>query len=897
MSGLVKLKAFGGLVVAAIRNPVMTVRMLTLKKVAETFKILGKDPEILFEKSKQIKSGILMNCDYTRQLMDSSIEAAGWVLCESSIETLSLYLDDKFLTDIKCDLASPDLNVIYPEMKGSSNARFFICATPDFKPSPGVHRLTFKARATDGAEFLLKSSIEYVSLYANYNSIVKPGEVEIAWMRKRYESLAVRPIISVIITATADALEAVSDTVESLRNQAYGDFNITVFTKEAVENEESYGEEGDVRYCSSLKDIGTIVDGDFLLFMRAGDMISPSTLFEVALKIALDASLELIYTDEDRIEDGKLTEPFYKPGWSPDLLLSVNYIGRAFFISNSLYLRIGGFTNFPDETATYDLLLRAVEQCAGIGHIPKTLYSLSTSHDPEPVGHAAVLERALERRNIEGSVIPLKLPGHYRVKRDIADRSKVSIIILTAYTNPEKNIKICVRSIAEKSTYENYELVIVDNSRGRLPSDEVRALVPGVEIRIIKYDGKFNFSYMNNMGACDATGEYLIFLNDDTEVINPDWIESMMEHAARSGVGVVGSKMLYEDGTIQHGGVFLVDYGGYTRHAFRLSADNGYSYHNLLDLTRNCSAVTFANVMVAKETFFRLGGLEEELRVECNDIDFCLRALKEGLLVVWTPYSIIFHKESASRRSSREVNITDNSRFHYNRWRAVIESGDHYYNPNLTLDSDNFGINTRPVVVAYYEGGDAELERLGPVGRRYSIEEISEMGPDLHAQRVSGDGSLRIGISIEAADEIDKWPEEHFERLSKLFSSRYGAVVEWFDSGIEESEYIEAVARCDIFIGNNYWPAYVAALLSVPTLTVFSGRKSPSAASPNSENSLVVNMALQCAPCDKTKVSECDMDLKCLKMLWPEKVFGAAVRLLLFCGNDRTPSPYEFEAE
>jgi GT2 family glycosyltransferase len=279
------------------------------------------------------------------------------------------------------------------------------------------------------------------------------------------------------------------------------------------------------------------------------------------------------------------------------------------------------------------------------------------------------------------------------VRRKIIDDPKVSIIIPTAYYDAQRNVLACLRSIAEKSSYWNYEIIIIHNSFGRLSLSEIRRIVPeSVPITEIEYNERFNYSTVNNIAARKATGDYFIFLNDDTEVIAPDWIEAMLEHAQRPEVGIVGAKLLYPDNTVQHAGMVLADKGGGARHIFCRFPFESEVHQNFLNVVRNSSVVTFACVMVPKRVYSLVGGLDENLRLECNDTDFCLRVRKAGLLVVWTPFALLYHKEISTRK---ETFVAEDVKFLWSRWEQTLRAGDPYYNPNLAVDCEIPAISKR----------------------------------------------------------------------------------------------------------------------------------------------------------------------------------------------------------
>ncbi len=694
------------------KDPLGALRLMKIENIKSFFGQLGRSEfEGLNAKLGLISDvdGPIMFCEYAHMVTASSIEVVGWAISSHGLSGVEVYLDDRPVGEASMEYRRTDIEALYPHIKVSGNSGFFLVASLNTDLDIGQH--TIKVRAVDGRgnsrEVAIR--IDFQDPYKEHINSTEPGPGMLSWYREKADALSYSPCFRPAISFAPDEETALLATLDSIKAQTWVKWRLLLFHS----GELSYSliqelkpltdQKSVVIYPASERDKSlSSVRGDLFSFMHPGDLLRPDAFFRVAMKFNLESRLELVYSDDDIFKDGVRCAPFFKPDWSPELLLSINYIGRAFYMKRALFKKSAPDSIDDGSCWLYDLLLRAAEQSDSIGRVAGVLFSNATGSRGTGKGGIKAIEDALSRRDITGNVSLGEESGIYRIKRSLGSSAPlVSIIILTPYMNPEKNLRSCIRSIVEKSSYASIEIVIVDNSKGKMPVEEISSLLgERVLFKRIEYDGEFNFSYMNNMAAKEALGDYLLFLNDDTEVISEDWIESMLVHVARPDVGIVGAKLLYEDGTIQHAGVFLVDHGCYSRHAFRFAPDEGGVCHGLLFTERNVSAVTFACVMVSKKNFELVGGLEEELRVECNDVDFCLRLTRAGLRVVWTPHAVLFHKELGSRAGMK---ITDDQPFQWNRWRELIEFGDPLYNSNLTLDSDNLTLNQRPVVLSSLE--------------------------------------------------------------------------------------------------------------------------------------------------------------------------------------------------
>lgn len=449
--------------------------------------------------------------------------------------------------------------------------------------------------------------------------------------------------------------------------------------------------------------------GSYYAFMDNDDELERSALYDMAVAVQ-GSGADLLYSDEDFIgPDGHLQLPHFKPDYSPDLLLAHNYITHLVVIKRELFERIGGFRSQYDGAQDYDLLLRAVEQAERIQHVAKPLYhwrmsEQSTSLDPTVKPHAsrnalAALQDCLQRRRIDAVVEETEQAHFFRVRRRINGDPLVSIIV--PFKDKPVLLKSCLDSIVTKSTYQNYEFIGVSND----------SVAPSVfdtlheytrrdrRFQLVQYNIEFNFSKIVNYGVAQSKGDYVLLLNNDIEIVSPEWIEAMLEHAQREEVAAVGGKLLYPNNTIQHAGI-MIGLGGYAGHVHKRFPAFSPGYFNRLNIVQNVSAVTGAMMMVKRSLFEQFGGFDEEMfAIAYNDVDFCLRARERDMLNIFTPYALAYHHESVSRgyedteakrkRFAREMN---NLR---ERHGPALSNGDPYYNPNFDQDSDNFSL--RPI--------------------------------------------------------------------------------------------------------------------------------------------------------------------------------------------------------
>lgn len=536
-------------------------------------------------------------------------------------------------------------------------------------------------------------------------------------LREKAGSFSFRPVISILMQVDAGRESRLGASIESVKGQLYDKWELCIVYRgstggPAAEALRHYaGADHRIKAEAVVKDSGAgsgqnqalaMASGDFAALLDCGDELDAGALYEVAHLLNRKPGTDFVYSDEDRIsEEGALYEPCFKPDWSPDLLRSCNYIGRFTVIKRCLLDEAGGFRPDYGGAMDYDMVLRTSERALQIGHVPKILYhrrSLETSpatawtDDIESAKKA--LRDHLERTGLKGDVSDGCFPGSFRVGYKSQGTPMVSIIIPTR--DQGGVLGACINSITRKSTYDNYEILVVDN--GSSLEDTFRCfreIEKCSRVRVIRYDRPFNYSALNNYAVARSRGEQLLFLNDDTEVISAGWIEALLEFSQRKDVGAVGALLYFPDGSIQHAGVIL-GMGGVAGHAFRHMPGKEAGYSGRAKLVQNLSAVTAACLMMKRSVFGEAGGFDEGFSHAYNDIDLCMRIRERGYLIVYTPYAELYHHESLSRGQedspARLVRFCKEVRLFCERWRGLLAKGDPYYNDSLTLLRNDFSI-------------------------------------------------------------------------------------------------------------------------------------------------------------------------------------------------------------
>lgn len=432
-----------------------------------------------------------------------------------------------------------------------------------------------------------------------------------------------------------------------------------------------------------------LADGELVALLDHDDMLTPDALGAVAEAALAHPDLDVCYSDDDKIgAQDTPYQPHFKPDWSPDLLLAYPYIGHLLVVRRTLLEEIGGFRTAYDGSQDYDVMLRATERARRVVHIPRVLYhwravSGSAAGDTaaKPWAHRAsraALEDAVRRRGIDAEVEDGPFPGSYHVRRHVAGRPTVSVIV--PFRDQAALTARCLESLEAEAAHESLDVVLVDNGS---VEPETHALVAqlGEGVRVLEHPGPFNWSVINNLAAGDCRSDLLLFLNNDVEARRPGWLRAMVELAQRDDVGAVGARLLFPDGVVQHAGVVLGQFG-IAGHVFMGLPAGGIGYFGWDRVVRPYSAVTGACLMTRRSVFEELGGFDEELQVAFNDIDYCVRLVDAGRQVLYTPHAELVHHESVSRGMS---GFFHDYRYFLRKWGRQRLRDDPYYNRNLGL--------------------------------------------------------------------------------------------------------------------------------------------------------------------------------------------------------------------
>jgi len=538
--------------------------------------------------------------------------------------------------------------------------------------------------------------------------------------KDKAEALQYKPKVSIIVPVYNTEENWLRLCIESVLNQVYDNWELCIAdgcsTKPNIKKVLGEYAERDnriiVEFLSENKGIAgnsnealVLASGEFIGFLDHDDELAPDALYEVAKALNEKTDIDFIYTDEDKISrTGRRIDPHFKPDWSSDALYSSNYLTHFSVIRKTIIDKVGGFREGYDGSQDYDLFLRVAEITSNIAHVPMVLYhwritpqSAASTSNAKPYAYVAAkkaIKDSLKRRNIKAMVDYGITTGYHRVQYKLLGNPQVSIIIATR--DNERALRRCVQSVLDKTQYDNYRILIVDNqSREPQMLKFYEEIVSSKKVRIAKLNGSFNYSRINNYGVSLVDSEYIIFLDDLTEIISQTWLTAMLEHVQREDVGIVGTLLYYPNNAIYHAGM-IVGIGGTVGYSFRRFPKYAYGYMNRIRIVQNLSAVTGACLATKKEVFKELNGFDDQYRYAFSDVDFCLKSRKRGYLVVYTPYAELYHHESPKRdhknAPDRWGELKQDMQYFRRKWEDVLSKGDPYYNPNLTLDREDFSI-------------------------------------------------------------------------------------------------------------------------------------------------------------------------------------------------------------
>ena len=523
----------------------------------------------------------------------------------------------------------------------------------------------------------------------------------------KYKKFKYNPLISVIIPTYNVSRKLLSECIDSVLNQSYTNFEICIADDnstldETIETLKDYEKNEKIKIVyrkengmisKSSNSALEIAKGEFVTLLDNDDLLESDALYYIVEALNNDSKLDMIYTDEDKLDfNGRKMEPHFKPDYSPDTLMSVNYICHLCCMRKSIIDKIGGFRSEFDGSQDYDLFLRFTEKTNKIYHIRKILYhwrqtKTSTAGYMGNKSYAYVagkkaIEDALKRRKIDGTVIDNPHVSTYLVKY-ANNNPLISIII--PIKDKAKMTKRCIDSLYEKNTYKNFEIILVDNNSSE---DETFKMIDEYKkkdnFKVLRLECEFNYAYINNEAAKIASGDYLLFLNNDTEILDSDVLEWMVGYASQSHVGCVGIKLLYPDKLVQHAGVVL-GYGGVAGHIYVTASNNDNGLFGRLCMPYDYTAVTAACLMIDKKKFDLVNGFDEKLKVALNDVDLNLKVLDKGYYNVCLSNITMFHYESKSRgyeaTKAKHERFLSEQEYMKKKWGKILDE-DKFFSKN-----------------------------------------------------------------------------------------------------------------------------------------------------------------------------------------------------------------------
>lgn len=723
--------------------PGFTVQIPEVLKLAEKYQSLelflrdGEERVSIWEISADeldelIKENLVQyHLDRVEILYDTMLEIQGWVVDQRGSVEVTVHQEDASLLDCRISRGRrPDVverRNLDEEYKTQEIGFRISAALPEIKGGEIILHFcgdsVTKTYTIDIEELRKQNKPKgFLSRLFGKESVAEGGYE--AWLarhkvdkrtlrRQKHAAFAQKPLISIVIPLYCTPLPYLKELLESVRRQSYENWQLCLAdgspddkAKEFIEKH--YGREKRIVYRKLEENGGISVNtneavalaaGEYLMLCDHDDTLEPDALYEI-VKAINDTGADVVYTDEDKVSmDGRhYFDPNFKPDFNLFRLRENNYICHIFVVKKSLTDETGLLRSEFDGAQDFDFILRCCEKAQKITHIPKVLYHWrchmdSTAADPSSkayayeAGRKAVREH-YQRLGIDAKVEMTERPGWYRSHVKVQGNPLISVII------PNKDhtddLELCLFSMTRKSTYRNYEILIVENNSEKEETFEYYRKLPDryPKARVLTWEKEFNYSAINNFAAKEAKGEYLLFLNNDVEILTPDWMEEMLQNCQQENVAAVGAKLYYPDDTIQHAGVVL-GLGGIAGHIMCRASKEDQGYFGRMISVQEISAVTAACMMVKKSDFDAVGGLDETFQVAFNDIDLCMKFRAAGKKIIFTPYAELYHYESKSRgledTPEKQFRFDKEVKRFQEKWAQQLEMGDPYYSPNLSV--------------------------------------------------------------------------------------------------------------------------------------------------------------------------------------------------------------------
>jgi O-antigen biosynthesis protein len=655
--------------------------------------------------------------------ISTTFEVIGWALSRAQVATVEVFLDGNLIERVKYGAARPDVANVFPQYNQVNCGYAGRVRVGDELADDLPHSLLVRVRDIQGRLIEHHRSVRlHRDPYQFWIRNNEPDELELAAQREKAGRLPYRPLISIITPVYNTPPDVLRAMLDSVLAQTYDHWQLCLAdggsTDPAVRAvlEEYVRRDARIRIKLLPHNLGisgnsnealALASGEFIALLDHDDELAPNALYENALLINHHPDADMIYSDEDKLDEcgHRLGPPFCKPDWSPDLFRSMMYICHLGVYRSELVKQLGGFRPEFDGAQDYDLVLRLIEHTSRIHHIPLVLYhwrvgagSVAGNADAKPYAYSAQVRAIAEhcqRLGWDCTVEAGLHRGHNRIRHTLRTPPRVSIIIITR--NHGRLLRRCVESICARSTYSNYEIIVVDNgSTDAATRDYLQTLAGRAGMRVLAHPGDRNHAALNNFAAAQAGGDLLLLLDSHLEVLTHDWLEAMVGHAMREDVGAVGAKLVSADGGLQHGGFILIP-GRVALAMHQGLPPENHGYYGLIRVLRNVSAVTAACLLTRHALFQAVGGLDEHnLGTAFHDVDYCLRLREEGRLTLWTPFAeLLRHDANDQQGDDAAADLYElrhrAASYMQRRWHEVIKQ-DPYYSPNLALESGDFSL-------------------------------------------------------------------------------------------------------------------------------------------------------------------------------------------------------------
>ncbi|MBL4772625.1 MAG: glycosyltransferase family 2 protein [Alcanivoracaceae bacterium] len=684
---------------------------------------------LLSSKQNLPKNPIKATCD-TALFASNVLEICGWALSDTQIKKIEVFLSGNFVGNAQLGIYRQDVEKAFSRYQYSAKSGFYFRLNKSiFEDSVSLIVHDFNDNVIE-LEKIIIPSVNGMTLNAQYQIFLQRKELTKEQLLHSFDkcnNLQYQPLISIIVPVYNVSSEWLNLCIKSVLNQYYSNWELCLYddastSKETIKCLRLWQEKDsriNIKFGLNNQGISLasnaaieMAKGDFIGLLDHDDELTKDALYQVVDILNSDRKLDFIYSDEDKIdENGQYCDPHFKSDFNLDALLSHNYICHFSVIRKSIGEESGWFRAGYEGSQDHDLFLRIIRKTNNIYHIPKVLYhwrkiegstAIAVSNkDYAQVAAKKAIISYLKAEKIEATVLEGLFTNSFRVKRKLQGKPLVSIII--PFKDKYSLLQTCIESVLSKTDYQNYEILLIDNqSKNNKVLDYSKKLTQQhSNIYLYKFDQPFNYAKLNNWAVRRTKGTLLLFLNNDIEVINRDWLLAMLEQVQGSKVAAVGAKLLFSDNSIQHAGVVVSNIGAV--HSNKHLQDGTTGYFERSNYIQNISACTAACLMMKKSVFIEVGGFDEELfKIAYNDVDLCLKIRQAGYLITYTPYAQLYHYESKSRgfddSPEKSDRFNQEIKNYQQKWGKRYKDGDMYYNPNLSQNSEKISLNIDPSI-------------------------------------------------------------------------------------------------------------------------------------------------------------------------------------------------------